>query len=498
MNLNDPNVFVVSEITYPSEAPFHPSVVYAESPFKDIGPSNNVYDGIRILLANAEFDRAHFGTPKWNPLGELIKPGDVVLLKPNFVKHIYSSDIDIEGFITHGSVIRAVLDFVYIALKGKGKIIIGDAPIQSADFNAILRQTHTELIVEYIRAHSLIPIEIMDFRQEVAEYEDTIIKGWQKRTVKHEAVNLGSQSEHFGVGHFNRYRVTHYNPHSMSRHHNDKVNEYLIAKAALEADVVINLPKLKCHRKAGITCALKNQVGINASKDWLPHHSIGSRQSGGDEYLNPSAIKFLLRVLLDRRESATHLLTKRILNRLIYLCRKVNRFNPVRKDHYFEGSWYGNDTLWRTILDLNKVAIYATKEGKISETPQRRLLYFVDAVVIGEGEGPLHPTPAYAGGMVFGRNPLAVDAVCASLIGFDPSKIPVIDHAFHLQSLPVNLFSKEAIVAHFNTGQKLNPFHDGSAMALVHAKPSSGWRSHIEFTTPLETEDQEISEESDY
>jgi len=36
---------------------------------------------------------------------------------------------------------------------------------------------------------------------------------------------------------------------------------------------------LKLHRKAGITCALKNLIGINGNKEYLPHHRLGGSQA---------------------------------------------------------------------------------------------------------------------------------------------------------------------------------------------------------------------------
>lgn len=51
------------------------------------------------------------------------------------------------------------------------------------------------------------------------------------------------------------------------------------------------MPKPKAHRKAGITGAMENLVGINGSKDWLPHHRRGSKFDRGDEYLNRNLFK---------------------------------------------------------------------------------------------------------------------------------------------------------------------------------------------------------------
>ena len=50
------------------------------------------------------------------------------------------------------------------------------------------------------------------------------------------------------------------------------------------ADVVINLPKLKTHKKTGVTISLKNMVGINGYRNCLPHHTIGTPDASGDEF----------------------------------------------------------------------------------------------------------------------------------------------------------------------------------------------------------------------
>ena len=58
-----------------------------------------------------------------------------------------------------------------------------------------------------------------------------------------------------------------------------------------------------------------------------------------------------------------------------------------------EGDWYGNDTVWRMALDLNRVLFFADRNGVLQERPQRRYFSVIDGIVAGEGEGPLLPTP---------------------------------------------------------------------------------------------------------
>lgn len=38
-----------------------------------------------------------------------------------------------------------------------------------------------------------------------------------------------------------------------------------------------------------MTCALKNLVGINANKNWLPHHTEGAPEQGGDQFPRATA-----------------------------------------------------------------------------------------------------------------------------------------------------------------------------------------------------------------
>lgn len=491
--------FAVNVKSYPSAAPFSPSEKYEEYLFEvcDTHP-NPVYAGFRELLHSAGYDLVHYGTSDWNPLGEWVHPGETVLIKPNWVKHVYNSDVQMDYLISHPSLIRVVSDYVLLALKGSGCLLIGDAPVQSADFDQLQTQTGMPTIMEFLRAkHPTVDIRVMDFRYEVANVKDGIIVNRDKQRVGHKAVSLGLESKHGQGRRFDKYRVTHYDPTKMQLHHSDNVHEYLIAEPALLADVIVNIPKLKTHRKAGITCSLKNQVGINASKDWLPHHCIGSRRFHGDEYLYPSPIKFLLRFALDQREKASRLFSKKWWNLVTKTLKQCRRIPLLEIDPYFEGSWYGNDTLWRTIHDLNRLIMYADKQGVMTERVQRRLLYFVDAIVIGEGEGPLHPSPKGANILMWGENPAVVDACAAAIIGLDPSKIASIDKAFDPESKPICTVPRDQVGCRIGA-QSLRPFVDRNKMVMVRARPSRGWIGHIELYQPEKTNLVHDDLDSDY
>jgi len=73
---------------------------------------NHVYDGVRRALRALGLDFDRYGTKEWNPLGELIKPGDRVVIKPNLVRDFHETDGNIYSIIAHASVIRAIADYV--------------------------------------------------------------------------------------------------------------------------------------------------------------------------------------------------------------------------------------------------------------------------------------------------------------------------------------------------------------------------------------------------
>src|SRR5262249_28666043 len=101
-----------------------------------------------------------------------------------------------------------------------------------------------------------------------------------------------------------------------------------------------------------------------------------------------------------------------------------------------DGSWEGNRTLWRTILDLNRVLFFADREGKLRDVPQRRYLTIVDGIVGGEGEGPLGATPVPAGRVVRGFDRALVDVAATRAMGLDPARLVMIREALGGRLLP--------------------------------------------------------------
>jgi hypothetical protein len=259
----------INKYKYPLKAPYNPPINFPEYPFgdKELDGTNIVYEELRNLLFEMNLDKDSFDTKKWNPFRELIKPGDMVVLKPNMVMH---ENIDkqylTDCVITHGSIIRVILDYVYVALKGKGKIIIADSPLQVCDFSKVTVENGTRAIVDFYKKNG-IEIELIDFRKERAIIGSSgQIEGIKKLKGDprgYTAVDLGKDSILYDIiEDYKKFRVTGYNPNLMKLHHNFEKNEYLIPNSILQADVFINLPKPKTHKRAGITGAMKNLVGI--------------------------------------------------------------------------------------------------------------------------------------------------------------------------------------------------------------------------------------------
>lgn len=467
---------------YP-EFPFAPSGAYPEFPASGGKPSshqNAAFAAVRQCLAVMGLDGSRFGTAQWNPLADLIEPGQQVLIKPNWVRHESTAGGAFEALVTHSSVIRAILDYVLLALRGSGRVIIGDAPIQSADFDSLVERTAIARLIEQVDAGP-VDIELRDFRENVCRQDDRgRVTGHRKLQGDRDGyavVDLGAASALEAVSdRSERFRVTNYDPSEMLQHHAPGRHEYLVARAILRSDVVINVPKLKTHRKAGLTCCLKNLVGINGSKDYLPHHRVGPLEQGGDEYARPCIWKALASRMLDVVESPGGALKHGAARLALRVARRMARH--AAPDPYSEGSWHGNDTVWRMVLDLNRILLTARDDGSLADSPQRRVLHVVDGIVAGEGEGPLIPEARRAGIVLAGYEAAAVDAMAARLIGFDPDKLPLLRGALAWRREALGQSGPQLVTCMDETPKPL-----GSVAPLLCVKPSAGWAGHVELDT---------------
>jgi uncharacterized protein (DUF362 family) len=478
-------------LSYGVRPPFSPGESYPEYPFRDAGAhcGNPPYEAVRRFFLLAGFDAQNFGRAEWNPLGDLVHPGDNVAIKPNLVLHHNQNGGPLECVITHGSLIRAVVDYVLIALRGSGTVIIGDAPLQSGDFKQIGASNGLDDVIGFYRQPTPLPVKLIDFRCEYARMDDRLgvlgVESGSGDPGGYAVVGFGNRSMLAPVSHrFQRYRVTNYDPARVPLHHNAEKHEYLISRSILNADVVISMPKMKTHRKVGITGALKNSVGINGHKDWLPHHTKGSVSQGGDEYPHPSMLKAVHRALEESKDAVQSRAAKELLRVGSGALHRASK--AVAKDPFFEGSWWGNDTLWRTVLDLNRALIYSDRDGVLCNQPQRRVFFLTDGIIAGEGEGPVEPDPKPVGVLLGGYSGPVVDAVMARLMGFDFRKIPSVREAFCIPELPLTLISPDDINIISNSSEIAGTSLRAAGKHFGFT-PSSGWQGHIELNPPDES-----------
>ena len=93
--------------------------------------------------------------------------------------------------------------------------------------------------------------------------------------------------------------------------------------------------------------------------------------------------------------------------------------------------WHGNDTIWRTILDVNYAILFADKKGIVQDSEQRKLINIGDMIVCGDHEGPLMPSHKKIGGLLFSDQAVIFDLFVIKMMGFDYTSFPVAVHAFN-------------------------------------------------------------------
>ncbi|MFQ5719571.1 MAG: DUF362 domain-containing protein [Acidobacteriota bacterium] len=484
--MNDTDVVLVRAPAARSwgRPPYEPSVPFPERP--GAGGDNEIYGAVRAAWHGLGLDANHAGRPEWNPLRALVGAGGRVVLKPNLVRHCHGTGGPLEAVVTDPRILRAVLDYVVDAVAPEGEVIIADSPLQSCQMDRLASAMGLEELCAAAQRHG-VRVRCLDYRREA------VIKGAGGLIVQrtplagdpdgYVAVDLGAESQLESlVAMRRRFRVTQYDREITLQHHGEGRHEFLIPRSLLAADLVISLPKIKTHRKAGMTGALKNLVGINGSKAWLPHHRAGSVAEGGDEYLHPSLRKRWMTRLWERMDRTPSATARRLLDRVQDAIRRSGAVVPF-PDPYYEGSWWGNRTMPAMVCDLNRIFVYADRQGRLQDRPVRRFLVLADAVTAGEGEGPLEPDPRALSRLIAGVNPVAVDWVAATLMGFAPERIPTLEQAraaFHRPLIDGRM--EDLSVREIDTelpGERLT-IEDLARRVERPFVAAQGWQGHIE------------------
>lgn len=453
-------------------------------------PPNGVYAAVRAALFGLGLDAERFGSPEWNPLGALVGRGRRVVLKPNFIRHWNPlAGGTVESVVTHGAIVRAVADYAFLAVGPEGSVAIAEAPQQDCDFERIRELAGLDAMVRHYEESLRRELEVIDLRREAVSFRDGIIVGRRSLPgdpLGYREVDLGDASWFHGSGlDPRRFRGADYDPTDTTARHRDGHHAYLLSETVLSADLVVNLPKLKTHKKTGVTLALKNLVGINGDKNWLPHHSVGSVAEGGDEF--PGA-RWVDRLRSRATEVARPWLARGRGLGLFRLARRVE--GAARGDAFIRsGNWYGNRTTWRMCLDLNRCLYYSDRSGFHPEAvrPVRTVLTVLDGIVAGEGEGPLAPRDVPLGVVLAATDPVALDLAAVRLMGFDERFIPKVCEPMRGEGLWLTGVRTPADVAvsEVQAGSFERRELGLDELPVAHRfAPHAGWRGHIERTSP--------------
>ena len=433
-----------STLRYPLNAPFDPDKSYPELDTLKSKETNAVFDQVRNIFIDAGLDSKNIDTAHWSPLKEFVKPGDTVIIKPNLV--LNTDDEANQNIVTtHGSVIRPIIDYCWKAMNKSGQIIIGDAPQAETDFDTVIMRNGLQKTVEVLQQRG-VNVVLKDFRSIKVIIKNGIWIDEQETqgNAEHIIVPLNEKSLFSTDSHKKiKYHGGGYDSSVTIKHHHGKIHEYKVSKDVLYADAVISVPKLKTHKKAGITCCLKNLVGINVDKNFLPHFIIGPANRGGDEMpevkgirlLAVSFTRFFRDLLLDKHWRATGRVIAFLLN-CFYGRNKQKETNlakvaveSISNTKVFQGAWQGNNTIWKMILDLNKIFLYADKNGNILNKSPRKIFYVVDGIIAGDKNGPMEPNKVNAGIVACGVNAFLVDKSLLDLLDIDWHKIPLYANA---------------------------------------------------------------------
>lgn len=416
--------------------PYAPSESYPEYPGRDVADvPNRLYEAVRENFRRLGFDAARYGTAQWNPLGHLIRPGDTVFIKPNWVDHRHRFDDDVWSVITHPAVIRAVLDYVLLALQGTGRAIVGDNPHVDTDFAALRQLCRLDELAAYYRDTRQTDIPFIDCRLWTIDNLDLYgykagripLPGDPAGTIE---ADLGSLSLFQGLSD-KHFRGTYNDRTETRKFHQAGRHVYVFSKSMYRADVFISLPKLKSHAKVGATLNVKGLIGTIANKNGLVHWRIGYPSQGGDEYPEPERKSDLFKLsvqhaLTDHLPERLHLAARNFLRRSAPGRALMRGFQTnAQRLKMLRGSAALNDTTWRMTCDVYNLFVrdLSGVRGK-----SMRFLSVIDGIRGGDTDGPHFPCPVSPGVIVTGEDLLATDLAAVRLMDYDDAQIQYLRH----------------------------------------------------------------------
>jgi hypothetical protein len=365
-----------------------------------------------------------------------------IFLLCNFVYHRRPSEStnQFRAKTTNAAVLAPLLAAIFSVFGPAARVRIGNAPLQSANWGAMLAETGLDALMQLsARKPGWGIVEACDLRANIQERNAL---GWTTRSAvagdgdkEIVQIDLGANSvleEHrSGTA---QYRVLDYATRRTDACHGPGKHVYLLNGKILEADLIISVPKLKTHEKVGMTAALKGCVGAVAHKDCLAHHRKGSAARGGDEY--PDG-----RSMLRDASTAFHewVYARRDgpVSRVLRVADRAVRKTFVLGGGVAHGSWPGNDTAWRMSLDLARILAHGRSDGSMSDDAVRPHFVLTDGIIAGEGQGPLDVDPVPLGYLSWAEDPAAADTVNAAMMGIPVDVLRIVHRAFDIDRYPI-------------------------------------------------------------
>ena len=406
---------------------------------------------------------------------ELNKETGTILIKPNMVRD--ATDLpnkSPEYIITNWSLVIPVLYYALLSVGKKGRVIIADAPNSDSNMDILKRRILIDKVLELCDSAGY-SVFFIDLRKEQYFNSDGITtkrKPLPGDPKGYTIVDIGENSEFEDPTiNYRLLRGACHDDADTRKHHSRGKHEYLLSSSVLQADLVINMPKFKSHSKIGVTGAIKNLVGINGDKNWLPHWRAGFIENGGDQYSCKSfsnIIKYFATSL------SWPLLKYKIPARVFSYISKLAHRIGIKK---IAGAGVGfqNDTTWRMVLDINKALLYANKDGLLSENNEncRSILHIMDAIIVGEGEGPLSVDPLNLGCIITSTDPVRVDILATKLCGLDWDRFSYLKHVTTSSKLRITNYSHSN--AYVSLDNKIR--HMDEVSALVQMKMPISWQN---------------------
>lgn len=419
--------------TYPARAPFLSAQDYPELCAGPRSESNRVFDAVRKLFVDLQLDQDHLGTREWSPFRGLVERGQTVFIKPNMVDHEHRFHGDLWSVVTHPSVVWAVAEYVALALRGGGRVVVGDNPHVDCRWSDLSHLYAPDLLGEHLHNHYGVDFEFVDLRDwHVPDLGDYGYKRGRERLAGDSrgtvTVDIGRSSMLEGLpwwllrGTYHERAETIW-AHTLGRH------RYTFSRSVFDSDVLFSIPKLKTHAKVGATLNIKGLVGTIADKNELVHWRIGFPLLGGDEYPPPRALGDYVLLYAQHLlataapSSAYYSLRKRFKDTgLGSMYRRVMQCEAQRL-RMLRGAWEGNDTTWRMAVDVYRALV----EDCATTGRSGRFFSVVDGGVGGDTDGPHFPHARESQVLLAGEDLVAVDVVALRLMDLRLESVRYLD-----------------------------------------------------------------------